>query len=170
MFAHGQIAMQIFLVDAPKRAQEIARGCPQPFDRVGMHLADAIAIVIACPFLLAMTHGVMDTIDAVVALPFIRITGGVFLGVAVPMFLQRLPIGMLAHAQAALSTVPADGPDYGWTIIRIGPMASAFVRAAARWIARVTVFIPFFPPRSETSHRFLSRRLVTPAGLTSYTR
>ena len=61
MFAHGQIAVQIFLVDAPKRAQKIARGRPQAFNGVGMHLTDAIAIIIARPFFLAVTHGVVDT-------------------------------------------------------------------------------------------------------------
>ena len=59
MFAHGQIVVQIFLVDSAKRAQKIARGCPQAFDGVGMDLPDAIAIVIARPFFLAMTHGVV---------------------------------------------------------------------------------------------------------------
>jgi hypothetical protein len=88
----------------------------------------------------------------------------------VHVLLQRLPIRMLAHTQSALPTVPADGPDNGWTIILIGPMASAFVRAAARRIARVAVFLSFFPPRSETSHRFPSPRPVTPGGLTSHTR
>src|SRR4029453_3669039 len=100
-----------------------------------MHLPDAIPIVIAGPFFLAMTHGVMNTIDSVVALPFIRVTGGVGLGVAVHGVLQRLPIGMLPRPQSALPTVPADGPDDGRTIILIGPLASAFVRATARRIA-----------------------------------
>ena len=111
MFAHGQIVVQILLVDSAKRAQKIAGGRPQAFDGVGMDLADAIAVVIARPFFLAVTHGVVGTLDAVVALPFIRVTGGVFLGVAVHVLLQRLPIGMLAHAQPTLPTVAPPGAD-----------------------------------------------------------
>ena len=77
---------------------------------------------------------------------------------------------MLAHAQTALPTFPTDGPDDGRAIILIGPVASPLVGAAARRIKRVAVFVAFFPPRSETSHRFPSRDPATPGGLTSYTR
>lgn len=113
MFAHGQIAVQLFFVDAPKRTQKIARGRPQACEGVGMYVPDAIAIVSARPFFLAMTHGVVGTIKVIVALPFIRVTGGVFRGVAVPMFLPCLPIRMLPHAQPTLATVPTDGSDDG---------------------------------------------------------
>ena len=60
MFAHGQIVVQILLVDSTKRAQKIACGGPQAFDGVGMDLADAIAVVIARPFFLAVTHRVVE--------------------------------------------------------------------------------------------------------------
>jgi hypothetical protein len=170
MFTHGQIAVQIFFVDAPKRAQEITCARPQAFNSVGMDLPDAIAIIIPCPFLLAVTYRVVIPLDAVVALPLICITGGVFLGVAVHVFLQRLSIGMLAHAQPALATFSTDGSHHGRAIILIGAVPSSLVRAAARWIAWVAVFVAFFPPRSETSHRFLSRRPATPGSLTLYIR
>jgi len=167
MFAHGQIAMQIFLVNTPKRTQKIARGRPQTFDGVGMHLTDAVAIIISCPFFLAVTHCVVLTIDSIVALPLIRVTGGFFFGVAMYVFLQRLSIGMSVHAQPALPTFSAYGPDDGRTIILIGPVTSSLVRAAARRIARVAVFVAFFPPRSETSHQFPSPRQVTSVDPTS---
>jgi hypothetical protein len=168
MFAHGPIAVQIVFGDAPKRTQEMARGCPQPCARGGMHLPEAIPLVIAGPFLLAVTHGGMETIAAVVALPFIRVTEGVFGGVAVYVLLPRLPISMRGYAQSALPTVPANGPDDGRTIILIGPLASAFVRTAARRVAGMAVFVPFFPPRSATSPQFPSQRPVTSVGLTSH--
>jgi len=170
MFTHSQIAVQVFFVDTAKRAQKIACGRPQPFDGVGMHFPDAIPILIAGPFLLAVPHRVMSPFDAVVALPLIRITGGACLSVAVDVFLQRLAIGMLAHAQSTLPTLPADGADDGRTIVLIGPVPTAFVGAAARRIARVAVFVAFFPPRSETSPRFPSRCPVTLSRLTSYIR
>ena len=170
MFTHGQIRMQVLLVDSAKRTQKIAGCRPQPFDRIGMDFSDTVAIVIARPFFLAMTHGVMSPVDAVVALPFIGITGGFFLGVAVHVFLQRLPVGMRAHAQPALPTFPADGPDDGRTIVLIGPVPSSVVRAAAWRIAWVAVFVAFFPPRSETSHRFQSPGQAIVEDSTSYTR
>ena len=135
-----------------------------------MDLADTIAIVIPRPFFLAVTHSVVDTIEASVALPLIRVTGGFFRGVAVDMFMQRFPVGMLAHTQPALPTLPTYGSDDGRTIILIGPMPPSLVGATARRIAWIAVFVPFFPPRSETSRRFPSRRPVTPVSLTSYTR
>jgi hypothetical protein len=74
MFAHRQIAVQIFFVDAPKRTQKIARGRPQTLAGAGMPLTDPIALIIACPFLLARTHGVVIALDSVVALPLVRRT------------------------------------------------------------------------------------------------
>ena len=132
MFAQGQIAVQILLVDPPKRTQKIARGCPQAFDGVGMNLTDPIAVIIARPFFLAVTHRGVGTINVIIALPFIRVTGSFFLGGAVHVFLQRLAIGMLAHAQPALPPLPPDGTNDGRTIILIGPVPSSFVGVADR--------------------------------------
>src|SRR4029453_12748746 len=69
-----------------------------------------------------------------------------------------------------LPTIATDGSDDGGTIILIGPVPSSLVGAAARRVARVAVFVAFFPLRSETSHRFPSPRPVTPVSSTSYTR
>ena len=166
MFAHGQIVVQILFVDSPKRAQKIACRGPQTFDGIGVDFADAIAVIIARPLFLAMTHRVVDPIDMIVTLRFIGVTSGVFLSVAVHVFLPRLPIGMLPYPQPALATFPTDGPHDGRAIILIGPVASAFVGAAAWRVARIAVFVAFFPPRSGTSHRFLSRDPVRPGDLT----
>ena len=87
MFTHGQIAVQICFVDAPKRAQEITCARPQAFNSVGMDLPDAIAILIPGPFLLAVTHRVVIPLDAVVALPFISVTSSVSLGGPMDMLL-----------------------------------------------------------------------------------
>ena len=118
----------------------------------------------------AMTHRVVIPLDSVITLPFIRVTGGVFLGIAVHMFLPRLSIRMLAHPQPALPPLPADGAHDGGTIILIGPMPASFVGAAARRSARVAVFVAFFPPHSEPSPRSPSPRPATPLSLTLYTR
>ena len=86
------------------------------------------------------------------------------------VFLPRLPIRVRTHPQPTLATFPADGPDNGRTIILIGAVTPALVGAAARRIARITVFVAFFPPRSGTSHRFPSHDPARPADLTSCTR
>jgi hypothetical protein len=170
MFAHGQIVGQILLMDPAKRTQKVARGCPQPFTGVGLHLADPIAIVIACPFFLTMAHGGVATTNAIVTLPFIRVTGGVFLSVSVHVSLQCLPIGMMAHPQPTLFTFAPYGPDDGRAIVVIRTMTAPFVGAAPRRVTRIAVFVPFFPPRSETSPRFPSRDQATPSDLTCGTR
>jgi hypothetical protein len=87
----------------------------------------------------------------------------------VDVFLQGLAIGMLTHAQSALPTLPANGTDDRWTSVLIGPVSALFVSAATRRVVWVGVFVTFFPPRSETSPRFPSRRLVTLSRLTSHT-
>src|SRR5215207_3960580 len=111
MFAHGQIVVQILLVDPAKGAQKIAGCRPQAFDGVGVNLADAIAIVVARPFFLAVTHRVVSTLDPVVALPFIGVTSGVSFRVPMDVLLQRLAIRMVPHAQTTLSTVASHGSD-----------------------------------------------------------
>ena len=113
MFTHGQIGVQILLVNPAKRTQKIARRCPEPFARVGMDLADAIAVAIPRPFFLTVTHSVVDTLDLVVALPFIGVTGGVFRGLAVHMLLQRLPIGMPMNPPTTWPTSSTHGPHNG---------------------------------------------------------
>jgi hypothetical protein len=113
---------------------------------------------------------VVNPIDMIVPLPFIRVTSGVFLGVAVYVSLPCLPIRVLPHPQPTLATFPADGSNDGRAIILRGAVASSLVGAPPRRIARIAVFVPFFPPRSDTSHRSPSRRPVVPWHLTSYTR
>src|SRR4029079_9442279 len=95
MFTPGQRVVEIVLVDAAKRAQKMAGGCPQAFAGVGGDLPDAIAVVIPRPFFLPMPHGAMGARDPGAALPFLCLTGGVLLGVALPVLLPRLPVGMV---------------------------------------------------------------------------
>jgi hypothetical protein len=166
MCAPRQIVVQILLVYPAKRAQTIARGCPKTFNRVGMGFSDAIAIVIACPFFLAMAPGVGATTNAIVALPFLCGTGGVFLGVPVHGSLPCLPVGLLAHPRPTLATFAPHGPDDGRAIIGIRTMTALLVGAPPRRITRIAVFVPFFPPRSEASPQFPSRDQATPSDLT----
>src|SRR5262245_11945597 len=170
MFAHGQIMVQILLVDPTKGAQKITCRGPQAFDGVGMDLTDTITIIVARPFFLAMTHRVVSALDFVVALPFIGVTPGVSLGVPMHVLLQRLAIGMGPHPQTTLPTVTSHSPDNGRPIVVVRPVPALLVGAAARWIKRIGVFLPFFPPRSETSHPFPCRDPARSWRSTSYSR
>jgi len=170
MFAHGQIVLQTLLVNAAKRAQKVAGRRPQSFDGVDMDLAHSIAIVIPRPLFLAVTNRAVGALDSIVALPFIGVTGGFLLGVSMDVLLQRLPSGLVAHAQATLPTLPAHRPDDWRPIIGIRAVPTLLVGAAPRRIKRITVFFPFFPRRSETSHRFQCLYQAMPSGLKSHTR
>src|SRR5215204_906219 len=148
MFAHGQIVVQILLVDP----------------------ADAIAIVVARPFFLAVTHRVVRALELVVALPFVSVTSGVSVGVPMHVLLQRLAIRMVPHAQATLSTVAPHDADNGRPIVVVRAMPPLLVGAPPRRIKRIGVFLAFFPPRSETSHPSLCLDPATPARLTPHSR
>ena len=109
MLAHRQVAMQMLFVDAAKGTQKVARRRPQAFGGVRVNLANTVAIVIARPFFLPMTHCVVSALDPVLPLPFIRVTGSGSFSVPIHVLLQRLAIGVVTHAQATLPTVAPDG-------------------------------------------------------------
>ena len=61
---NGKVLLEVHLVHAPERAQEIAQAGPEPFDGVVVNLADAVAILITRP--LALTRRVADgDVDAI---------------------------------------------------------------------------------------------------------
>ena len=97
MFTDRQVVFKVLLVNPPKRTQEVTHGGPQTLDGVDVDLADAIAIIVPCPFLSAMTDRTVRTPDARIALPLVRIATGRPLGVAVDMGAEGGPIGMLSY-------------------------------------------------------------------------
>src|SRR5574341_2558629 len=147
MFAHRQIVFQTLLVDTSKRAQKVADRRPQSFDCVDMDLSHSIAIVISCPLFLAVTDRAAGAIDFVVALPFIGVTSGLRLCVPLHVLLQRLAIGMVAHSQATLPTLPAHRSDNWRPIIFIRAVSALLVGSAPRRIKRIAGGFSFFPPR-----------------------
>ncbi|MEP7285855.1 MAG: hypothetical protein ABI947_08815 [Chloroflexota bacterium] len=56
-----------------KEAHEVANEGPHPFDSIDMNFADAVTIVIACPFFLGMTNRLVRAVNVVIAAPFIGI-------------------------------------------------------------------------------------------------
>src|SRR5215475_6474740 len=132
MVAHRQIVFQARLVNAATRAQKVAGCRPQSFASVPMHLSHSIAIVISRPLFLAVTNGVVGSIDAIVALPFSGITRGRLLGVPLPVLLPRLAIGRVAHAQATVPTLPAHRPDHWRLLFFTRARATQLVACRAR--------------------------------------
>src|SRR2546430_7118677 len=116
-----------------------------------MHVPYAITVLIPCPFVLAVTNRPVSSLNLIVALPFIRVTSGFGFGVVMHMLVQGLAVGMLAHAQAALPTLPANRANHRWPVIFIGAVTAPLVGSTPRRIKRIAVLFAFFPPHSETS-------------------
>jgi len=76
VFAHGDVARQSILVHAAKGTQKIPNPSPQAFRRVDVNLTNAIAIIVARPFVLAMIHRDPLAVNLIIAIPFIRIGYG----------------------------------------------------------------------------------------------
>lgn len=51
---HCYVLLQIAFAHSAKGTQEIARSCPDPLNGIVMNLADAIAVIISCPLVLAV--------------------------------------------------------------------------------------------------------------------
>ena len=58
---------------AAKGAQEIAHTGPETFNRIDMHFAHTIAIIVARPFMLSMRDRCMFALHLGVATPFIGV-------------------------------------------------------------------------------------------------
>ena len=61
---NGDIATEKPFMHTAKGAQESAQARPQPFNCIAMNFAEAIAIRIACPFVLSMTDRIPITLNA----------------------------------------------------------------------------------------------------------
>ena len=154
MFTHSDIVFQVLFVDPAKGAQKVSDRSPQAFNRVGVDLPDAIAIVIPRPLSARMTNDDMRPIHLVVPCPLIAVTRRLVAGVLLPVALQRLPVRAFANPQPTLAAAPTNRTHNRRAVLGVGPMAPFLVRAATRRICLVFVRFAFFPPRSETSHRF----------------
>src|SRR5262245_52281059 len=68
---HGAVLVQKPLTHATEGAQEVSHARPDPFDRVGMDFADAIAVIIPRPF--ALSRGMADGLMASARLCYVAI-------------------------------------------------------------------------------------------------
>ena len=98
VLTHGHIPRQINLMDPSKRSQKIARSRPHPLRRVDMDLSNAIAIIIACPFVVTMMDRDPLASNPIVAIPFIGIGHRVRLSEPGDVPFQGLAVGVFDHA------------------------------------------------------------------------
>ena len=54
-----------------KGTQKCSHPSPHPFGRIGMHFADAVAIIVTSPFLDRMEDGGMRSLELVITVIFI---------------------------------------------------------------------------------------------------
>lgn len=144
---------------AAKRAQKVTYGSPTAFAGVGVDFADAVAVIVTCPFVLPVTNRGVRARHILIAAPFVGVTHRGSLRRRRDVLLQGWLVGMRNDGQPYLPTLTPKGPDDRRTIILIGAMTFAFIGATTRWIVGVEMRFAFFPPRSETSPRFQSRHL-----------
>jgi hypothetical protein len=147
------VQMQVLLVDPTEGAQVGPQRCARPFTGVAVHFTSAIAIVIPCPLMDAMTDRRMGRVTPSVALPLIGIQPRAASREVFPDELMTRPsVGVVAHPKTLLARLTRDDTDNGRAIIGIGAVPLALIRAPARRIYRVAMRGAFFPPRSDTVH------------------
>jgi hypothetical protein len=150
----SHIARQIGFVNTSVWAQEIAQSCPTAFVRVDMYFSYAVSIIIACPFILSMTHGVAYALQAIVAVVFIGVECSFSLSKAFYKRAECLALRVLHDTNTHLAGFSANHGTDGWTIILVGAPSTPFVRSTTRWILWITMPFSFFPQRSGTFRRF----------------
>lgn len=70
---NSHIASQVLLMNASKRAQEIAKASPTAFIRITMDFSNAIAIIVTRPLVEAVTNGIAHAFQIIVAVIFVGI-------------------------------------------------------------------------------------------------
>jgi len=153
--------MKILFMHPFEGTEKIADIRPESFGGVTVDLADAIAIIIPRPFFLTVIDGGMSADDMIVTLILIGIQGAPGLGETMDVSTQRRFSRIEQDPYPNLACFPTDRADNRGTVIGISAASGPFVSPPTRWIRWIEVFVTFFPPRSETSHRFQS---VHPGG------
>lgn len=152
-FKGCHILGEIVFVNAPKGTQIRAEGCSETFTGVAVNLADAITIVIPCPFVVAVTDRSVVGMHATIVRAFVgkeqrsRRDNTRFNNRTTRGF-----ISVFDHPIAVFFGFPTDHPNDGWTVIGIGATATALIGPSPWWVVRIRMGRIFFPPRSDTLH------------------
>jgi hypothetical protein len=153
-FVNGHIAGQIFLMNASKRAQEIAQTGPAAFIGIDMHFPNSIAIGIASPLILAVTDGMSYPLEFVVTIILIGVQGSLWLGELLYERTQRCPLRVFHDPHPNLTRNSALNGTNRRSIIGISAPSPSLISSIAGWVLRIRVPVTFFPRRSGTFHRF----------------
>lgn len=119
-----------------------------------MDFVDAIAVVIACPFVFAVADGRVRARQAAITAPFIGVASRLRLRRARDVAVQRGFVSVFNHRKTDLTTRAPKRPDDRRTIICVGTVPFAFVGAAARRVFGIAMRVAFFPPHFERLHPF----------------
>ncbi len=125
--------------------RKVAQRGPKALNRVHMYLANAVPVVIPCPFPVSVTGSQSVSFDLSVAFPSIGVDGCLLEGVPVDMWAQAFPVGAAEHSQADLPALPTNSADNWGTVVFIRSVPLRFVGSPAGRIFRIGVELPFFP-------------------------
>lgn len=162
---YSDVLAQVLLVNTSERTQEVTHRSPQPFNRVSMHLPDAISIIVSGPLLAGVLHSRVEpascSFHSIVPSPLVgtHLSGRASVDADVPA--EGCRVSRMHHSQSHFSTRPADsthGTHDGRPIISVGAVTPLLVSSSSGWIEWVEVLLTFFPRRSETSRPFQSLR------------
>src|SRR5258706_11022565 len=153
-FVDCTVAAKIVLIKATERPQEGAQARPQPFEGVGMHLPDAVAVIIPRPFIAAVTNGGLRTKDRRIAVRLIGEQDSARPRAAMDGATQGFGFGIGFDPHTNLAGGASHHPNNRRTVIGIATASAALVSSTARWVSRVTRRPAFFPPHSETFRHF----------------
>jgi hypothetical protein len=116
-------------------------------------LAAAVPVIIPGPFVDAVADRGMGWVTPSVALPLIGIQLCAANRKVFHHELMTSPsVRVVAHPKTLLARVAGDDADDGRTIIGIGSVPLALIRAPAGRIRGVAMGRAFFPPRSDIVH------------------
>jgi hypothetical protein len=111
-------------------------------------LAVAIPILIARPLVHAMTDGRMRRMAATIAGPLIGIQPRMAWDIGDDQVVTGPRVRVITHPEAVLTRLPRDHTQNRWTIVGIGPMPLALVRASSWRVMGVAMSGAVFPPGS----------------------
>jgi hypothetical protein len=137
------------------------RACP--FTGIAVDLPSAVPVIISGPFVDAVADRGMGRVTPPVALPLVGIQPcAASREVFHDELMTRPSVGAVTHPEPLLACLTRDETDNGRTIIGIGAVPLALIRAPAGRIRGVAMGGTFFPPRSDTVHLPQRRRRSSP--------
>jgi hypothetical protein len=121
---------------------------PDPFQRIVVDFADAIPILIACPFpatrpMADRPMGAPSCGQVVICPPLVGVDGRVRPSMRLDKGLQGGPITVAADPSADLAALTPDHASARHAIRLPGAVPARLIRAPARWIGRVAVRAAF---------------------------